>query len=117
MISGDTIVAQATPYGYSGTALIRISGPSSIKILSKLVAIKTFKPRFSTYSKIRSSDNAIIDYALVTSYPAPSSYTGENMAEITPHGNPALISEIIDTTCRIIFIKIIMKMTKNTKIN
>mgnify|MGYP001193378115 CR=1 FL=1 len=101
MISGDTIVAQATPYGYSGTALIRISGPSSIKILSKLAGIKAFKPRFSTYSKIRSIDNAIIDYALVTSYPAPSSYTGENMAEITPHGNPALISEIIDTTCKL----------------
>jgi len=101
MISGDTIVAQATPYGYSGTALIRISGPSSIKILSKLAGIKTFKPRFSTYSKIRSSDNSIIDSALVTSFPAPSSYTGENMAEITPHGNPALISEIIDTTCRL----------------
>ena len=99
MISGDTIVAQATPFGYSGTALIRISGPRAIKILSKLTGIKTFKPRFSTYSKIKSIDSAIIDYALVTSYPAPSSYTGENMTEITPHGNPALISEIIDTTC------------------
>ena len=90
MISGDTIVAQATPFGYSGAALIRISGPSSNKILSLLTSKQTFEPRVSTYSKIKSSKSGIIDRALVTSFPAPRSYTGENVVEITPHGNPAL---------------------------
>ena len=54
MISGDTIVAQATPFGYSGTALIRIRGPNSTDILSKLTGISVFEPRVSTYSKISS---------------------------------------------------------------
>ncbi len=99
MISGDTIVAQATPFGYSGAALIRISGPSSNKILSMLTNKQTFEPRVSTYSKIKSNKKGTIDRALVISFPAPSSYTGENVVEITPHGNPALITEIIDTIC------------------
>jgi len=97
MISGDTIVAQATPFGYSGTALIRISGPRSADILSKLTGISVFAPRVSTYSKIKSKDNNTIDEALVVLYPAPASYTGENVVEISPHGNPSIITDIIET--------------------
>ena len=59
MISGDTIVAQATPFGYSGTALIRISGPSSADILTKLTGIDVFAPRVSTYSKITHKEQSL----------------------------------------------------------
>ena len=105
MISGDTIVAQATPFGYSGTALIRISGPSSIKILSKLTGVKTFKPRLSTYSKIRSNDNAIIDYALEanryynvlrssgTLLAYKDQRTSENLLDTNPYSY-SLVSEV-----------------------
>ena len=99
MISGDTIVAQATPFGHSGVALVRLSGQASVKIVEKLTGGLPLKNRVSTFSKILSPNNDVIDRALITCFRAPASYTGENVVEITPHGNPAIIENIIETIC------------------
>ena len=99
MISGDTIVAQATPFGHSGVALVRVSGQDSLKIVEKLTGGSPLKNRVSTFSKILSPNNEVIDQALITFFQAPASYTGENVVEITPHGNPAIIENIIETIC------------------
>ena len=99
MISGDTIVAQATPFGHSGVALVRLSGQASVKIVEKLTGGSPLKNRVSTFSKILSPNNDVIDRALITCFRAPASYTGENVVEITPHGNPAIIENIIETIC------------------
>ena len=99
MISGDTIVAQATPFGHSGVALVRLSGKASVKIVEKLTGGSPLKNRVSTFSKILSPNNDVIDRALITCFRAPASYTGENVVEITPHGNPAIIENIIETIC------------------
>ena len=99
MISGDTMVAQATPFGHSGVALVRLSGQASVKIVEKLTGGSPLKNRVSTFSKILSPNNDVIDRALITCFRAPASYTGENVVEITPHGNPAIIENIIETIC------------------
>ena len=99
MISGDTIVAQATPFGHSGVALVRVSGQDSLKIVEKLTGGSPLKNRVSTFSKILSPNNDVIDQALITYFHAPASYTGENVVEITPHGNPAIVENIIETIC------------------
>ena len=99
MISGDTIVAQATPFGHSGVALVRLSGQASVKIVEKLTGGSPLKNRVSTFSKILSPNNDVIDRALITCFRAPASYTGENVVEITPHGNPAIVENIIETIC------------------
>jgi len=99
MISGDTIVAQATPFGYSGVAMVRVSGQSSIKIVEKLTGGSPLKNRASTFLKILSPSGDIIDQALITCFREPASYTGENVVEITPHGNPAIVENIIETIC------------------
>ena len=99
MISGDTIVALATPFGHSGVALVRLSGQASVKIVEKLTGGSPLKNRVSTFSKILSPNNDVIDRALITCFRAPASYTGENVVEITPHGNPAIIENIIETIC------------------
>jgi len=99
MISGDTIVAQATPFGYSGVAMVRVSGQSSIKIVEKLTGGSPLKNRLSTFLKILSPSGDIIDRALITCFREPASYTGENVVEITPHGNPAIVENIIETIC------------------
>ena len=99
MISGDTIVAQATPFGHSGVALVRVSGQDSLKIVEKLTGGSPLKNRVSTFSKILSPNNDVIDRALITCFRAPASYTGENVVEITPHGNPAIVENIIETIC------------------
>ena len=99
MISGDTIVAQATPFGHSGVALVRVSGQDSLKIVEKLTGGPPLKNRVSTFSIIFSPNNDVIDQALITFFQAPASYTGENVVEITPHGNPAIVENIIETIC------------------
>ena len=99
MISDDTIVAQATPFGYSGVAMVRVSGKSSIKIVEKLTGGSPLKNRASTFLKILSPSGDIIDQALITCFREPASYTGENVVEITPHGNPAIVENIIETIC------------------
>ena len=99
MISGDTIVAQATPFGHSGVALVRVSGQDSLKIVEKLTGGPPLKNRVSTFSIIFSPNNDVIDQALITFFRAPASYTGENVVEITPHGNPAIVENIIETIC------------------
>ena len=99
MIFGDTIVALATPFGHSGVALVRLSGQASVKIVEKLTGGSPLKNRVSTFSKILSPNNDVIDRALITCFRAPASYTGENVVEITPHGNPAIIENIIETIC------------------
>jgi len=99
IISGDTIVAQATPFGHSGVALVRLSGRGSVKIVEKLTGGSHLKNRVSTFSKILSPNNEVIDQALITFFQSPASYTGENVVEITPHGNPAIVENIIETIC------------------
>ena len=99
MISGDTIVALSTPFGHSGVALVRVSGQDSLKIVEKLTGGSPLKNRVSTFSKILPPNNDVIDRALITCFRAPASYTGENVVEITPHGNPAIIENIIETIC------------------
>jgi len=99
MISADTIVAQATPFGHSGVALVRLSGRGSVKIVEQLTGGLHLKNRVSTFSKILSPNNDVIDQALITFFQSPASYTGENVIEITPHGNPATVDNIIETIC------------------
>ena len=99
MILDDTIVAQATPFGYSGVAMVRVSGQSSIKIVEKLTGGSPLKNRLSTFLKILSPSGDIIDRALITCFREPASYTGEKVVEITPHGNPAIVENIIETIC------------------
>ena len=50
MADGDTVVAQSTPYGYGGIGVVRVSGPSAVKILGRLSGmsknkLRTIKPR------------------------------------------------------------------------
>lgn len=99
MSSSDTIVAAATPFGYSGVAIVRISGPQSFKIGQKLTKKPFFKPRLATLSSLYDLNDNVIDTSLLTAFKSPSSYTGENTLEISCHGNPALIAILISTIC------------------
>ena len=65
IISSDTIVAQATPFGHSGVALVRLSGQGSVKIVKKLTGGSHLKNRVSTFSKILSPNNYVIDLSLI----------------------------------------------------
>ncbi|MGB9720204.1 MAG: tRNA uridine-5-carboxymethylaminomethyl(34) synthesis GTPase MnmE [bacterium] len=96
----DTIVACATPAGYSSIAVIRFSGDEAINLLRKIFVssqnISVFLAGHVYYGKIvNPSNQEIIDYGLATVFFAPNSYTGENVVEISCHGNPMIVDRIV----------------------
>ena len=99
MILGDTIVAPATPFGHSGVAVTRISGPLSFPIINQLSKKRDFTNRLATVCSITDSNGNTIDRCVVTVYKKPSSYTGEDVVEISSHGNPTTVQYIILSVC------------------
>lgn len=105
--TSDTIVAIATPAGRGGLGVIRISGPDAARIAGELAGReKPFKPRHATFAKLSrprvpsrqevpSPPVTVQDQVVVTSFPAPSSYTGEEVVEVSAHGSPVVLSSIL----------------------
>lgn len=95
----DTIIALATPLGRSGIGVLRLSGNDSLTITQKLVKDKTFhpEPRRAVLRKIYDTDtDEILDETLITYFQAPNSFTGEDVIEISCHGSPVLLRQVID---------------------
>lgn len=95
----DTIVALATPLGRSGIGVIRLSGEDSIKIIRRLVRDEKFnpKPRFAHLKKIYDLESKeVLDEVIITFFKSPQSFTGEDVIEISCHGSPVILRQIID---------------------
>lgn len=95
----NTIVAVATPPGRSAIAMVRISGPESLPILRSLVADSELipQPNHTTLrSIVRCQGDEILDSSLVTFFKAPHSFTGEDMVEISCHGSPVVVRQLLD---------------------
>ena len=92
----DTIVAIATPPGRGGIGVVRISGPSARQVAAT-ISIRTgpLEPRRATLAELR-VDGAPIDRAILTFFPAPHSYTGEDVVEISAHGSPVVLRSIVE---------------------
>jgi len=102
-----TIYALSTGPGISGMATIRISGEKAHEVITKLSKGKFPNPRVATLRKINKiNTNELIDEGLIIWFPAPHSYTGEDMAEIHVHGSLAVIKAVQSSisqieTCRL----------------
>lgn len=92
--STDTITASATPPGRGGIAIIRISGPKVKSITEQLVG-KLPKPRYASYRIFRDEDGNAIDEGLALYFPAPHSFTGEDVVELHGHGGPAVVDTLL----------------------
>jgi tRNA modification GTPase len=95
----DTIVALATPLGRSGIGVIRLSGSESLPIVRKLTHDNGFNPipRFATLKKIFDPETSeILDETIITYFQSPQSFTGEDVIEISCHGSPIVLRQIID---------------------
>ena len=99
MISGDTIVAAATPLGFSGVAVIRVSGPLAFKISRKITHQNKTNNRVATLRTLFNLDGEKLDRGILTCFASPASYTGEDTLEVSSHGNPTIIDNIISTIC------------------
>jgi len=93
----DTIVALATPVGRSALAVVRLSGCDARRILS------TLAPRFPVPARpgrpclvsLEDAEGEPIDRGLATFFSGPASFTGEDVAELSVHGSPAVVERLI----------------------
>lgn len=94
----NTIVALATPTGQSGIGVIRLSGGDALPIAMELTGSSIdFQPRHAQLSKLTDpTTSEVIDEAIVTFFKAPNSFTGEDVIEISCHGSPVLLRQVID---------------------
>lgn len=94
----DTIAAISTPRGKGGIAVVRISGEDTAAVLTRVFTPKktdpVSAPRRACFGEIRAPGGEVLDEGLVTYFPAPASFTGENVAEIACHGG-ALLTETV----------------------
>ena len=92
----DTIVALSTPPGVAALAVIRLSGPESRAIIGRLVEGKVEgKPGQVVYRTL-THEGKTLDDVVLTFWRAPHSYTGEDTVEISCHGNPHIVENIIE---------------------
>src|SRR5688572_19122612 len=91
----DTIVAVATPPGRGGIGVVRLSGPDAPAIAAALTRRAVFEPRHATLTQVFDAGGAAIDRAVVTFFPAPHSYTGEDVVELSAHGSPVVLRAIV----------------------
>ncbi len=93
----DSIIALATPQGISALAIIRLSGKEVIKITEQLFTGKrlTEQPSHTVHVGTLGMPDKPIDEVVVTVFKEPNSFTRENSIEITCHGSPVIIREII----------------------
>lgn len=102
----DTIVALSTPRGYSGIGVIRLSGPDAIPILTRIFrcpgAGRDFPDRTAVHGQIVDpEDNAILDDGIAVCMKGPSSYTGEDVVELSLHGSPVILDMAVRMIVRL----------------
>lgn len=90
----ETIAAIATAAGAAGVGVVRLSGAGCRAIAAKLLG-KAPKPRHAHYQRFRDGDGEVIDDGLLLFFPAPHSYTGEDVLELQGHGSPLLLQALL----------------------
>lgn len=90
----DTIAAIATANGRGGIGVVRLSGPQALAIGAALSG-RRLRPRYASHVIFRDDRREIIDDGIVLAFPAPHSYTGEDVVELQAHGNPVLLAWLL----------------------
>lgn len=96
----DTIIAVSTPLGFGGLGVIRLSGKQSLSIAKIIFKPKNNKNSFLPRKTILGNlydikHNEIFEEAYLTFFPAPKSYTTEDVIELSCHGSPVILEEIV----------------------
>ncbi|WCR57936.1 tRNA uridine-5-carboxymethylaminomethyl(34) synthesis GTPase MnmE [Wolbachia endosymbiont of Ctenocephalides felis wCfeJ] len=96
-----TVFALSTVFGKSGVAVIRISGNHALKTLNCFHVKKHIKPRFATLIDLYDGLGQLIDNGIIIYFPAPNSFTGEDVIELQVHGSKAVIKIILEELSKI----------------
>lgn len=97
VIWDDTIVALATPPGIGAIGVIRLSGTKAFEIVDQLFTSKKLsqQPSHTLHIGFIKDDETVIDEVVVSIYKNPRSYTGEDLVEISGHGSPYILQQLI----------------------
>ena len=90
----DTIYALSSAPGRAGVAVLRVSGPRAGGALAALAG-KVPRPREATLARLKNGGGETLDRALVLWFPAPASFTGEDVAEFHVHGGRAVVEGVL----------------------
>ena len=90
----DPIVAIATAPGRGAVGIVRVSG-KGLGVLVEAVCGRTLRPREATYLPFRDAVGQPIDQGLALFFPAPHSYTGEDVLELQAHGGPVVLQLLL----------------------
>lgn len=92
--TNSTIAAIATPPGRGGIGIIRVSGPKAPDIAARIVG-KIPAPRYAQHAVFLAQDGSVIDEGVVLYFPAPHSFTGEDVLELQGHGGPVVLDMLL----------------------
>jgi tRNA modification GTPase len=94
--SEDTIVAISTPMGRSGIGVIRLSGPEAGSIAGRFLKLRTpLAHQHASIGQWQDTNGEIVDDVVAVLFRSPHSYTGEDLLEISAHGNPLILNRIV----------------------
>jgi tRNA modification GTPase len=93
-LNTDTIAAVATAPGRGGVGIIRISGNKSSDIVDHLLKVK-LHPRYAHYCSFYSTNGDVLDQGIALFFPAPHSFTGEDILELQGHGGPVILDLLL----------------------
>lgn len=98
----DTIAAVATPFGEGAVAVVRVSGSAASSLLAEIFSsaastTRDLEPRRQYLGKVVDpSSGDVVDEALVTFFPGPASYTGDDLVEIACHGGVHVTRRVLE---------------------
>ena len=95
----DTIVALSTPAGRGGLGVVRLSGPDALAVSAHLVtpvSQRPLEPRRAALGSLVDERGATVDQVVLTYFPKPASYSGEDLVEISCHGSPVILSFAVE---------------------
>ncbi len=96
----SSIAAVATPPGCGGIGVLRVSGPAVPDIAAQLLG-SVPKPRHAHFVTFREANGQAIDQGILLYFPAPYSYTGEDVVELHGHGSPLLMDLLLQRVCEL----------------
>ena len=94
MIITDTIAAIATATGRGGVGIVRVSGPKARVVAEHLLKIQ-LQPRHAHYCDFKNGSGNVLDQGIALFFPAPNSFTGEDVLELQGHGGPVILDLLL----------------------
>ncbi|MEO8040203.1 MAG: tRNA uridine-5-carboxymethylaminomethyl(34) synthesis GTPase MnmE [Betaproteobacteria bacterium] len=95
MASADSVAAIATAPGRGAVGVVRVSGRMASAIAQAITG-KVLPERVATYAEFRDADGVVVDAGLALWFPAPRSFTGEDVLELQGHGGPAVLATLLE---------------------